>query len=223
MLKRYGIAAAAVGLSAAAGAQAAVITVPENIQLQPNTANQLVEIFVTGEANDPQITGMNLYASIGDGTGPGAEPVFRRTVGANTNAQGVNYDTTIFRAPQPGYDPEGTGQDQPFPSTVTFQTTAGQPIAESSIAFNESGQAIVANGKIVRLFIDTTGINGGVFPLKLMDVDNGAGSDTAFILSGGTELVPTIDNGSIQVVPEPAAFGLIGLAGLALVRRRAVK
>src|SRR5712691_5403409 len=49
-----------------------VITVGDHTLL-PNTANQVIEIRVTG---DSQVTGLNVRAQIGDGTGVMPEPVF---------------------------------------------------------------------------------------------------------------------------------------------------
>jgi hypothetical protein len=79
-----------------------------------------------------------------------------------------------------------------------------------------SSGTVEANGLLATLTVDTTGVWPGTYALKLSDTLNGT---TDF-----GDINPTITNGTIQVVPEPAAAALLvagGLAALRALRRRA--
>src|SRR4051794_9287616 len=89
-----------------------------NYQLQPNASNQLITLNVSGADS---VTGFNLRAVIGDGTGAAAEPKFSMIsfVGG-----------TIWDA---------------HPSTTTGGPITGfTQDAQASVVFNTSGDSVAA-------------------------------------------------------------------------------
>lgn len=181
-----------VGALAATDAGAAVINVGSNTVPQNATSAQ-VNISVTG---GDAVTGFNLAAVLGNGTAAGAEPTFTSV----SFAGGTIWDAAA--------------------NTVTGGPVAGAPQdAQASVVFNSAGTSTAANGLLVKLFINTTGFApGSTFPLRLGSNEIG---NSTFIPSGtGGTVTPTIVNGTITVVPEPAVAGVAGLASLGLLARR---
>jgi len=140
--------------------------------LLPDTANQVVSIFVTGAAS---VTGINVRAQIGDGTGPLVEPVF----------DGIDFTGGIWDA---------------HASTTTGGPVNGaEQFVQASEVFNNSGDDVVADGLVMQFLVDTTGISEGEFELRLEGTQIGA--NTEFILSGGAPLPIAITNGTLNIVP----------------------
>ena len=82
----------------------------------------------------------------------------------------------------------------------------------------EGGADVAGSGKFATLTLDTTGLVFGTFPLELTVTAGGVDFTTRFS-NGGNPVALTINDGSVSV-PEPAALGLLGVAGLALIGRR---
>lgn len=138
--------------------------------LLPNTPNQEIQIFVSGAAD---VTGMNIFAQLGDGLGEGVEPIFGD----------VSYVGSIWEA---------------FDFTETGGPVDGaEQLLQASAVFNASGDFVVSDGMVMTLLVDTTGITGGTFELRLADTD--IGSDTEFILAGGSTLGINITNGTLAI------------------------
>ena len=156
--------------------------------LLANTADQWIEVSATSSdpANDPQVTGFNLAAQIGDGLGSNPEPVFQAI--SNPPTEGKLY----------GWDFRGGIWDA-HPNTWIGELAAGaEQYAQSSLVLNTAGTTTPANGLIVRLHISTVGIASGTYDLKLKDTD--IGSPSAFIPSGSSDpIVPVITNGHITI------------------------
>lgn len=139
-----------------------------------NRADQPVQILVMSSTQE-RVTGLNMRAQTGDGLGPLTEPHF----------SGAEFSGGIW--------------------DVYSTTTTGGPVNgaeqffQGSVVFDQDGHDVLPHGLIVTLLVDTTGIESGEFELRL--ADTGIGSDTSFILAGGTELIPEIVNGLIRVVP----------------------
>jgi hypothetical protein len=161
-----------------------------SFQLQPNTNNQVITLSVTGA---DAVTGFNLRAVLGDGSGAGVEPKF----------SAISFITgTIWDA---------------HPSTTTGGPIGGlTQDAQASVVFNTNGDNVPATGTFVKLFIDTTGINSGTYALSLSGTE--IGTPSKFIGTGGSEITTTVTNGTITV-PEPASLAVFG-AGLPLLLRR---
>lgn len=164
-----GVAAQTIPLDVTAVAPLEII-VGDHV-LRPNCANQEITIRVRGGAD---VTGLNVRAQLGDGTGALSEPVFR----------GADFAGGMWEA---------------FP-----RTTLGGPVGsleqflQASVVFNETGRGVPAEGVLLTLRVDTTGFSAGQFDLRLSATEIGA--DTAFVLAGGVELPALIHNGSITVV-----------------------
>ncbi len=144
--------------------------------LMPDQANQNIILYVSGV---DLVTGFNLRAQIGDGSGPSAEPVF----------QDINFAGGIW-------------DSYPY-TTLGGPIASAEQYAQASVVFNESGQSVDSNGILVELVIDTTGIYDGVYNLNLAGTDIGV--DSTFIAVGGAEMPANITNGSIIVQAAPPA------------------
>jgi len=152
----------------------------DNYLLTPNQSGQVVQLYVSG---GDMVTGFNLRAQVGDGLGGNPEPIFQAC-----DFTGGIWDT--------------------YPNTVTGgPVVGGEMFAQASVLFSNAGDEVAADGLLVKLTIDTTGIFAGGYEMKLAGTDIGADSD--FL---GTPA--SIANGSMQIVPEPASLALIGLGGL---------
>ena len=143
------------------------------VQVFFNSPAEAVPVNVTGTN---LVTGFNLRAQLGDGMGPGAEPVF----------QSVSYAGSMWDT-GPGY----AGMGGPVAGAPQF--------AQASVAFSTTFN-VPASGRVAMLYVNTTGFLGSAtFPLMLSGSQIGV--DSAFILTGGAALPASITNGSIQVVP----------------------
>ncbi len=185
-----------------------------NHMLLPNTPNQRIDIYVTGD-ND-RIQGVEVYAQIGNDyeqlTGI---PVFQYLPGLHSGFPGPNLSTLIapgsFIEPPVSY---GEFDVTTFPTVWIGETTIG------------TGGTVVAHGLLATLYIDTTGIFFGQWPLVLGNTQIGTTDWAGSVYPppyGPSVPVPVITNGSITIVPEPGSVTLaaIGLAGfLCWARRR---
>jgi hypothetical protein len=82
----------------------------------------------------------------------------------------------------------------------------------------EGPSDVAASGRFATVTLDTTGLQFGTFPLELTVNVGGTLFPTRFN-NNGVAVPLTITDGSVSV-PEPAALGLLGAAGLVLVGRR---
>ena len=133
-------------------AQAASVTVGTHVLL-PNTANQVVSIWVSG--GEP-VAGEDFFAQIGDG---GAF-----LGGIDTKPAFTNLDVlggTIFAANNNGAfgDPNGTPPG----------SNAAHPLIWVDGTTTVSG-TVAAGGLLATMTLDTTGIASGTFPLLLTGV-----------------------------------------------------
>ncbi|MCO6455656.1 MAG: hypothetical protein J5I93_10215 [Pirellulaceae bacterium] len=153
----------------------ALVIDPGTIGLLPDTAGQVIELRVisTQPQQDPLVTGLNLLAQLGDGRGPLAEPVFT----------GVDFDGGIWDA---------------FPVTETGGVVPGAAqFVQAGVAFSQGGQAVAADGLLVRLTVSTVGLLDGTFPLLLSSSE--AGEDSHFVGSGGASLPIELHAGQITL------------------------
>lgn len=175
--------------------QAEIIINVGDFQLFPDTPGQEIEILVSG--GDP-VEGLNFNVQIGDG----GVDLGGTTVGPSVADIDI-LTGTIFDGNHTGFvDPEAVaGVDFPL---VEIRTTT------------TNMDTVAADGLLATLWIDTTDIHSGVFPLILGDQLNMA---TNF-----AGLPATITDGTITIVPEPsslvlALLGVIVAVGFAARRQ----
>ena len=157
-------------LGVVAGASASPVINVQTHYLPPETSAQAIAIAVSGA---DMVTGFNLRAQIGDGMGPGAEPVF----------DSVDFTGGLWDA---------------YPHTTIGGVISGhEQYAQASVIFGNAGDAVAASGMVVTLLLDTTGFSEGSFDLLLSATDIGQDSD--FIVFDGVSLTATITNGTITV------------------------
>lgn len=161
-------------------------------QLWPDTSDQAIKIFVSGGQS---VQGLNLNLQVADGGPEAGGSIDGPTI------QSVDIFTgTIFDANNTGL---GSGNGVLAPQVAFYSTTT------------QSG-TVSAEGLLATVWIDTTGFFDGSFDLVLSDTVN---NPTNF---GSTDpdLTPTIVDGQITIVPEPATMLSLGLGGLALAMGR---
>lgn len=176
-------------------AQAASSIVVGNHVLLPNTAGQNINLNVTGNDN---IGAVDLFMVINGGTGPA--PI---VTAANVVAPGTIFGSVA----NSGLGLFGAPNNPPSLTPATATTTA-------------SG-TVVSNGLLAVITFDTTGIPAGVYSWALTghplfgDTDFGTDENFDFIY-------PTVTNGTLTIVPEPASvvMGLFAAAGVGVVAIR---
>jgi hypothetical protein len=187
---------ASLGLLAvsALSTQAQIINVG-NIELLPNTPNQLVTINVSGGV---QVEALDFWVQIADGlnlSGPQITSVdiVTGTIFAGNN--GGQYGSSATQQPQRWY-----------------QTT------DTLIV----GTTVPTSGLLASLRIDTTGVAPGSYALNLKDVTGSSGGTAFWDTTFANPVFPLITDGTLTVVPEPQQYALVaglGLLGLAFGRR----
>jgi autotransporter-associated beta strand protein len=144
--------------------------------LLPNTANQVITLLVTNDAGTttPQVTDFAGYFQIGPNTLDQVVPVF----------QGADFTNTFWGAGSAG----GVGPEPGLPQLMQkgFSLDAG---------------TATANGNLINLIVDTTGIPSGTFALKLTNnaYTDVFGQNSLFLPSAANDAL-TINNGSITIV-----------------------
>ncbi len=205
-MKKFLLAILLVGLVAPFAAAEIVVSVGSNDVLA-NTANQQIDILISSDPGDPDLSGMNLRVTIGDGLGPMLEPVFQ---GAEGSLDGFSVTGSIFDVP--GAVESGEGPVNGAPSLINGGVTTPTNVN--------------ANGVLISLFVDTTGFfDVGSFDLVFSNVLG----DTELLgpIGSATPLPGVVfENGTINItaaVPEPSGMVVLGaLACVGLVRRRRV-
>jgi len=180
------LAMTAVVSLAASSARAAAIDVGTH-NLAPDTPNQTIQINVVPDGGDPNVTGFNLRATIGDGTGGDPEPVFDFVdYTGGIWGDGASPSVTI-----PGGDPPD--QVDPLDGVDT------SPTAQNSVVFTNQGVDAAPDGLVATLNIDTTGITSNARFDLLLDASSEPGLSSVFVLAGGGDLLPAITNGEIII------------------------
>lgn len=154
------------------GQAATTITVGTH-KLLPNTPDQIVQLIATPGTPSDSATGFNLRAQLGDGMGPQPEPKF----------SAVDFATgTIW-----------TGDI----TTLGGPVSGATQFAQASVVFDETGVQQTANGVIAVLKIDTRGLAGGIYDLKLNSA--AIGFPSVLIGTGGADILPTLVDGTIDL------------------------
>ncbi|MFT7642420.1 MAG: hypothetical protein ACI9G1_004177 [Pirellulaceae bacterium] len=169
-------------------------------QLLPDTAQQFIEIRVESEPGDPEVSDFLMRAQMGNAANLTNVPVFDCTsVGC----------TTVVAAPW-----FSGGQIWDVAATTVsggpfFAPPNNQHIAQATITFNGLGQTAVADGLLVRLEVDTTGITSGIYDLRLAGTV--IGSDSHFLAPGPVAIPTGITNGSITVGTNAPSLKVTGV------------
>jgi hypothetical protein len=175
-----------------------------NITLNPNQAGQQRDVYIqnTGDT-DFQAQGLTLRLQLDDGLGGGNAPTI-----SNVNA--VN----------------GTPWEGQLGSVIN-QTTQTEfwDVRVLSDAFGGKSATLGAQSqtKLATVTFDTTSLSSGTWAFKLagFDITPNPGDSKYNALGSGTEIFPTVNNGLISVVPEPASYALA--TGIILIGAAAFK
>ncbi len=201
-------------LLVAVGAQATITITVGDHPLLPNTADQPIEIFVSG---GDLVRGVDFNVQIADGFPNHAFP--------DPGVDGPNIPNTDLAADILG----AGGNSTIFTSTSNNGTgyvagNNGEQFANRGTLIDGTGTTAAA-GRLVTLKVDTSGWFSGSWDLRLGDTINGS---TTFFDANGDPVVPVITEGTITIVPEPSlacvAVGalLVGGGCVARLRRRRV-
>lgn len=195
-MRKLLLACCFVGLTAQFSLAEIVVAVGDHDVLA-NTANQQIDVLVsTDGGQSPTIFGSNLHFQLADGTGPIVEPVFN----------GFSIDGSIF-------DVTGSG-------TAGGVVGGGQFIDASA---TPPAAGVDANGILVSLLIDTTGITSGTFALSGTITEGGANLPTQLLDGNAAARTLVINDGSVTIsaVPEPSSVVIVvAFGGIVLCRRR---
>ena len=151
-------------------------------RLRPNAPSQQIDVLVDG---DELISGIDLYAQIGDG-GPGLANFSLPSGTPGPAITAVDFsDATIFAE----VDDVASNLSSPMlPQAAVY-----------SLALLGTTRRVRADGVLLTMTIDTTGFVEGDWTLNLSNVlpfdEFGGPYDTSFAESG----VPTIENGSLAI------------------------
>lgn len=195
-------------LSAAASLQVNVGT----FDLLPNTADQVIEISVTGGLD---IAGINFYGLIEDG--------FPDITGSVSNGPNITDVDLIGDADNPTiFFPSNTGQsgiDQSRPQAFFRTLTVGVDGEGASIPVSGSGV-------FARLTVDTTGFTSGSYSLSFSGKDDidPAYPSLQFLDVNAQTITTDIIDGTLTIVPEPHQMALVtGFALLGLTSWRKLR
>jgi hypothetical protein len=186
-----------------------------NHDLQPNQAGQVISLYMTG-TDAYKNADIGIFINGGVAGAPLVTHVFGDTL---SGIPAANLVGSIWAGGMGGVGinfPDGTTAVGTGLQTISAFQTAG------------FGSPSTANGIILTLTLDTTGVAPGVYTLSLTDHP----SWETLLLFGVDEetfepIVVPLDilNGTLTVVPEPASvlLALTGLIGLLFVTRRGAR
>ena len=141
--------------------------------LFPNRGDQVIELVASSEPGDPDVSGMILRGTLGDGSGPLAEPTF----------SGIEFDG-LWEAKSrnvSGGPLGGVGLPQFLQASVQLE---GIDLA-------------LPTGIAATLRINTFGITSGTFELKFADTE--IAGDSNFFGADGSAIPISIINGSVTI------------------------
>ena len=221
------VALAVILLCPMAARATAVITLG-TYNLQPNQANQVINVFVKG--GDP-INAVDFTLTIqGGGTATGASSVNGPAltlvnIGPASGSGAVNASNTagVFfgnnsgaTVPQAG----GPGAELGAQYYELTTSTSSNSVNLQGTA-TDSATGIGSQGLLATVTLDTTGIFSGSYAISAGGTFNGNFETQATAFSNGNNFIATtFTDGTINIVPEPASLGLLGVAIPALLLRR---
>jgi hypothetical protein len=192
--------------------QAAVMNVFGGVHdLLPNTPGQVIDVMVTG---DGLVDGLNFYAMVGSGL----------------TDEVPNITDVDLIGPGTLFGPNNDGQDDTPGLSYGY---GGLWIAETLTKKDNNGNTTYvtpdpAGSVLGRITIDTTNYTTGSFVLFLKDVDLGDLGIYSTDFAGWEDIAGntlTIENGTLNIVPEPSSVllmlaGIAGLGVVTVVRRK---
>lgn len=176
--------------------------------LLPNTPNQRIDIFVTGTSDD-LIQGANVLAQIGANPETAAGvPVFQYLLGEHPAFPGPNLSTVL-------------GPGSIFSSALSSETGYTAYPTALALSARTSNVPVPDGGLLVSLYVDTTGVFVGHWPLMMANTYYGTTDwGGSIVLPRTNPLVyvpnPIVTNGTITIIPEPSAILLSAFAVVAL-------
>jgi hypothetical protein len=216
-MRKSALFCAALLLASSTAAWAGVVVNVGDYAFAPGEI-RTIPLYVTSD-NEQQIMGMNFYVQIGDGGsingGVDTAPII---AGVDVTGPG-----TIFAL---DHEEPFIFPDEQLMWGANVVTTTHENPDDPEIPL---WGTVLCDGVFAFVTIDATGATPGqAYSLKLTGVAEGAiegGFNTSFVDANGNEL-GSISNGSITIVPEPSAIGLLGslLAAISVtgLRRRFV-
>ncbi len=170
------------------------------IDLQAETANQVVHLFATGIVADGGSDFMELDVQVGDGG----------SVLGGTDTTPVISSIDLI-----------TGTIWASASPIQSDPSVNQLIRQSTV---ETGSLVSADGLIGTIVFNTTGFGTGEIDFRLSGIVVEGDTFSTNFLQGTSQLTTIAPNGIIRVtaVPEPSTpmFLVGGLVGLVVRRRR---
>lgn len=194
-------------LTCGSSASAEIFVDLGNHVLNPNQAGQMIDIRLTRTGSEV-ITATNAFFGI---QGTGELPSFN--IVSNADDNGTISEGAIFEGIGFVFDGLNTANNEIPPGSNPRDQTASFLLFDNDFA-NE----VAADGILVRLEVDTTGVDAGNF--TLVDLNQ----DTTFFDLNDEEVAKAVtSDGSIRIaaVPEPSSIFFVSVAfGLAGLRRR---
>jgi len=222
-MQRTFIAAVAVVLFAAYPAFGDLIISAPNVALPPGLGKapleEIHEIDVTVTATAGEQTAGNFLVAQIFGPDPKPVLVYLDAIGPGT-IFGPNNNTATERLPAYSvvtgitgdafYDLDGVYA----PDGGTEPAMGGSPTLESATFTTQSG-TIPANGLLMRLGVDVSGLRPGDGPWTIA-LSGTVWGDTQLFDSFGGIMPAQFQNGQIQIIPEPSTFVLLAMGLLVL-------
>lgn len=209
---RLGLVATALGLLANPAPAQLAITVGNHF-LRPNEANQVISLYVDNTSgSDVPVTGLNVFVQVAD-TGPASEGGIGSIDGPDITGLDIITDTIFGTVGNTGNDTllwPSSGAAQQF-ARVDTETSGG------AVNIGANTRTLLAS-----VTVDTTGFSavGTSWDFLLGTTLDGSTYYTG--VPSSVQIFPTITEGALTIVPEPAAYsvGFGGLMlGMALFRR----
>lgn len=168
------------------------------VSLAPNMAGQTVDLFIDNTGDTAlQAQGLTFRIELDDGLGGGNAPVITLVDLVSGTPWSGHLGSVINQTTQPEF----------WDVRVLSDIFGGQ------FAQLDAG----SHTKLATVTFDTTGFTGGSWNLRLANFDlTPDPGDTKYNLFGsGNEVFPTINNGTLSVVPEPSTW-IAGLFALSI-------
>jgi hypothetical protein len=213
-----GAATAALALAPSVASAAFVLTVPEITTDVPATATTVnVDIFFSeidpATANNT-LAGFAVRLDVDKGSATGIHLPTNKPTGVGLSPATADGHPYIFLTA--GTNPDD-GTPAPARPAIPANDEAYGPATITAAGLADAGRepAIPLGAGVLRVpLVIEPGVAPGVYALTLDPLV------TSFANAAGDPIAVSLDNGFINVTPEPASLSLLGLGGLFSLRRR---